>query len=60
MNKRRPTPTAAQLNDLQQRIDQGILLAQTRLVQTAQRMDYTLVVCRAGKLQELTAADFAL
>ena len=38
---------------MQQRIDQGILLAQQRLVERSRLFHSTLVVCREGQVVEL-------
>lgn len=38
---------------MQQRIDQGILLAQQRLVERSRLFHSTLIVCREGQVVEL-------
>lgn len=43
-----------EVKDMQRRIDKGILLAQQRLVERARLFGTTLVVCRDGKVVELS------
>lgn len=42
---------------MQQRIDQGIVLAQQRLVERSRLFHNTLVVCREGHVVELLADE---
>ena len=42
-----------EINEMQQKIDQGILLAQRRLVERARLFHSTLVVQRDGRVVEL-------
>lgn len=42
---------------MQQKIDQGILLAQQRLVERSRLLQTTLVVAREGKVVELAPED---
>lgn len=43
--------------DLARRIDQGILLAQTRLIEKAKRDNLSLVVRRNGIVMEIPAVE---
>jgi len=52
--------TDLEVIEMQERIDEGILLAQTRLVQRAQHNNLSLVVCRNGKVIEVPASEFIL
>ncbi len=45
------------IEEIQRRIDEGIRLAQHRLVQQAEHDDLSLVVMRNGVLMELKAKD---
>ncbi|MCD8302364.1 MAG: hypothetical protein LUC44_05015 [Prevotellaceae bacterium] len=45
------------IEEIQRRIDEGIRLAQKRLVRQAAHDDFTLVVRRNGKLMELKANE---
>ncbi len=49
--------TDSDIEDIQRRIDEGIRLAQHRLVQQAEHDDLSLVVMRDGVLMELKAKD---
>ncbi len=49
--------TNPDIEEMQRRIDEGIRLAQRRLVQQAIHDDHTLVVMRDGKLKELKANE---
>lgn len=42
-----------EMKEMQQRIDQGILLAQERLVERSRLFHSTLIVARGGKVLEL-------
>ncbi len=57
MNKR-ILMTDMEVEDMMQRIDEGIRLAHQRLVQRAKHDGLSLVVTRNGKLMEVNAADF--
>ncbi len=46
-----------EIMELQRRIDKGILLAQTRLVERAKHEGYSLVIKRNGKVQEVPASE---
>lgn len=43
--------------ELQRRIDKGILLAQTRLIERAKHEGYSLVVRRNGIVSEVPASE---
>ena len=43
--------------ELARRIDKGILLAQTRLIEKAKRDNLTLVVRRNGRVMEVPAGE---
>lgn len=43
--------------ELQRRIDKGILLAQTRLIERAKHEGYSLVVRRNGQVCEIPATE---
>jgi len=43
--------------ELQRRIDKGILLAQTRLIERAKHEGYSLVVRRNGIVREVPASE---
>ena len=43
--------------ELARRIDKGILLAQTRLIEKAKRDNLTLVVLRNGRVMEVPAGE---
>ena len=43
--------------ELARRIDKGILLAQTRLIEKAKRDNLTLVVRRNGRVMEIPAGE---
>lgn len=58
MSNKAVTMTDADVAEMQQRIDDGILLAQKRLVSRAMHDNLKLVVCRNGKVQELPATEF--
>ncbi len=45
------------IREMQQRIDDGILLAQRRLVERARHEGISLVVCKNGRVQKLPARD---
>ncbi len=51
------TMTDSDIEEIQRRIDEGIRLAQQRLVQQAKHDDLSLVVVRDGVLMELKAKD---
>lgn len=44
-------------NDLQRRIDKGILLAQTRLIEKAKREHLSLIICRNGNILDIPADE---
>ncbi len=50
-------PAAGDTQEIQRRLDQGIRLAQQRLVSQAKHDGHSLVVIRDGKLQEIPATD---
>ncbi|MBP5196224.1 MAG: hypothetical protein J6035_02315 [Bacteroidaceae bacterium] len=45
------------IREMQQRIDDGIRLAQRRLVERARHEGISLVVCKNGRVQQLPARD---
>ncbi len=51
------TRTDSDIEEIQRRIDEGIRLAQQRLVQQAKHDNLSLVVMRNGELVELKAKD---
>lgn len=46
-----------EIKDMQRRIDEGIVLAQERLVERSRLFGSTLVVTRGGKVVELLAEE---
>lgn len=46
-----------EIMELQSRIDEGILLAQTRLIERCKHEGYTLVVRRNGVVSEVPASE---
>ncbi len=51
------TRDLSKVEEMQRRIDEGIRLAQERLVRRAKHDGHSLVVVRDGKLMELNAHD---
>ncbi len=51
------TLTVAEMEDMQQRIDKGIRLAQQRLVQRAIHNNFSLVVFRGGHVIDLSPSE---
>lgn len=46
-----------EIQELQRRIDSGILLAQTRLIERAKHEGYSLVIRRNGIVSEVPASE---
>lgn len=49
--------TEDEVCEMQRRIDEGIYLAQRRLVERARHNHTTLVICREGQVMEVSADD---
>ena len=49
--------TKKEIKEMQEKIDAGILLAQKRLIEKAQKEDGELVVVRDGKVVRVKAKD---
>ncbi len=49
--------TDQEIEEMQRRIDEGIRLAQERLVRRAEHDDLSLVVVRHGRIMELKASE---
>ena len=55
--RRRTAMNEREKIELARRIDKGILLAQTRLIEKAKRDNLTLVVRRNGRVMEVPAGE---
>lgn len=47
-----------EINEMQQRIDEGIVLAQKRLVERSRLFHSTLIVARNGHVMEVAPEEF--